>query len=586
MANVTTKRAASRSKRLVDKSARLTLVSVPARTATPAFELLKSPSRQRWFAILLASACLLPFLNKAFNVDDPLFLWAAKQIVQHPLDPYGFPVVWYRTSFPMSEVMKNPPLASYFLAMVGSWAGWSEPALHLLFLFPAIAVVVAVHQLAREMTKSPSIAALAMLASPVFLVSATSIMCDVPMLALWLWAILLWKKGLRDNKSSWLVAAGVMIGFCSLTKYFGICLIPLLLLHSIWSKRRVGLWSLYFLIPIGMLTLYQLWTGSLYENGLLSGLTDYVRQAHTDHPSSLPGSFLVAMSFIGGCALPALLLIPWLWSRRWVIAASVFALVGTAAIVLSWVPTEVPFPHQHEILLAIQLALFLLGAVSIFSLAIADFRQNRDSESVLLLAWVVGTFLFAAFLNWTVNGRSILPMIPAVALLLSRRFDRSHTQKWRYAVPAGLALSLAFSLWITAGDAELANSARQAAIEVHNRATREGKRVLFTGHWGFQYYMQNLGGVPVDPLQVEPTGLDVVAIPHNNSNADIGLRPSGPDDTITTKMHANVTTMEFDVGAGFYSSIWGQLPYAFAPVPDETYDLVPLKGAAPESGSH
>jgi hypothetical protein len=35
--------------------------------------------------------------------------------------------------------------------------------------------------------------------------------------------------------------------------------------------------------------------------------------------------------------------------------------------------------------------------------------------------------------------------------------------------------------------------------------------------------------------------------------------------------------MGFDVGAGFYSSIRGQLPYAFAPVPDETYELVPLR---------
>jgi hypothetical protein len=277
------------------------------------------------------------------------------------------------------------------------------------------------------------------------------------------------------------------------------------------------------------------------------------------------------------------LLIPWLWSRRWVIAASVFSILATAAIVFSWVGAETPFPHNHEVLLAIQLTLFLLGAVSTFSLAIADFRRNRDSDSVLLLAWVIGTFLFAAFLNWTVNGRSVLPIIPAVALLLARRLHQVHAAKSTHTIPAALTLSLVFSLWITAGDTELANSARKAAMDIHNRAAREGKRVLFTGHWGFQYYMQNLGGVPVDPLQVEPTILDIVAIPHNNSNADIGLHTSEPDGRITTKMHANVTTMGFDVGAGFYSSIWGQLPFAFAPVPDETYDLVPLRGVTPES---
>jgi 4-amino-4-deoxy-L-arabinose transferase-like glycosyltransferase len=561
-------------------------VSAPAALPTTADKWFQSPARQRWLLLLLIAACLLPFLHKAFNIDDPLFLWAAKHIVQHPLDPYGFPVVWYRTSMPMSEVMKNPPLASYFLALIGFWAGWSEPVLHSLFLLPAVAVILAIHQVAREMTRSPLTAAIATLATPVFLISATSVMCDVPMLALWLFAIILWRKGIREEKWIWLASAAVLIGICSLTKYFGVCLIPLLLLYSIWNKRRLGLWSLYFLIPVAMLTAYQLWTGSLYENGLLSGLTDYVSEARSDHAASPPANFLVGMSFTGGCALPALLLIPWVWSRRWAIAASVFSVLATAAIVFSWVGTETPFPHNHEVLLAIQLTLFLLGAVSIFSLAITDFRRNMDSDSVLLLAWVTGTFLFAAFLNWTVNGRSVLPMIPAVALLLTRRAHQVQTGKSTYAIPAALTLSLVFSLWITVGDTELANSARKAATDIHTRAAREGKRALFTGHWGFQYYMQSLGGVPVDPLQVEPTILDIVVIPRNNSNADIGLHTSEPDGRITTKMHANVTTMGFDVGAGFYSSIWGQLPFAFAPVPDETYDLVPLREVTQESQGH
>ena len=47
-----------------------------------------------WPALLLATACLLPFLNKPFLVDDPHFLMMARQIVRHPTHPMEFTVCW------------------------------------------------------------------------------------------------------------------------------------------------------------------------------------------------------------------------------------------------------------------------------------------------------------------------------------------------------------------------------------------------------------------------------------------------------------------------------------------------------------
>ncbi len=47
-----------------------------------------------WPALLLATACLLPFLNKPFLVDDPHFLMMARQIGSHPTHPMDFTVCW------------------------------------------------------------------------------------------------------------------------------------------------------------------------------------------------------------------------------------------------------------------------------------------------------------------------------------------------------------------------------------------------------------------------------------------------------------------------------------------------------------
>jgi 4-amino-4-deoxy-L-arabinose transferase-like glycosyltransferase len=149
-------------------------------------------SRQSYFLLIgITLVCLLPFSGRAFHVDDPLFVWSAQQIAKHPLDPYGFQVVWDNYSQPMSEITKNPPLACYYLAAIGSIAGWSERALHLGFLLPAIVLVLGTYRLSMRFTRSPLVAAAAALLTPGVLVSASSVMCDVMMLAFWIWAAVL-----------------------------------------------------------------------------------------------------------------------------------------------------------------------------------------------------------------------------------------------------------------------------------------------------------------------------------------------------------------------------------------------------------
>jgi hypothetical protein len=46
------------------------------------------------FGILLAFTCLVPFLNKAYTIDDPVFLLEARQILKTPLQPMSFGLCW------------------------------------------------------------------------------------------------------------------------------------------------------------------------------------------------------------------------------------------------------------------------------------------------------------------------------------------------------------------------------------------------------------------------------------------------------------------------------------------------------------
>src|ERR1700685_1156865 len=163
-----------------------------------------------------ALACLAPFLNKAVCLDDPLFLWAADQIRAHPFDFYGCDVNWYSDWQPLYDVMKNPPLASYYLAAVSVLFGQNERVLHAACLLPAVGALWGAWFLARSLCSQPVWAVVAALATPAFLVSSTNLMSDTPMLCMWTWAIALWVNGLKAGKNGRLLTSAFLIGAAGL----------------------------------------------------------------------------------------------------------------------------------------------------------------------------------------------------------------------------------------------------------------------------------------------------------------------------------------------------------------------------------
>ncbi len=516
--------------------------------------------RELALAAALTLVCLLPFAGKALHVDDPLFVWAAQQIAAHPLDPYGFQVNWYGTPLPMFVVTKNPPLVSYYLALWATLFGWHEAALHLSLLLPALAVVWGTYVLALRFSAPPLLAALAALFTPVFLVSATTVMCDVTMLALWIWSLILWERGLRLAHTPSLGAAALLAGLCALAKYFGIALIPLLALAALQQRPKVGRPLLLLLLPLLMLAAYQYATTVLYGRGLLLDAAAYATEQQAQSPGQYLARSILGLSFTGGCAASLLLLSPWLWTRRQA-AAGLGAGVAVAALVsTAWARASLQLEEVTAATLPLQVGLWAAVGLGVLALAAADLRSTRDGVSLLLFVWVFGTFVFAAFINWTMNGRSVLPLIPAAGILAARRIGRQGPGRW--PLRAALALSAALALAVTWADFGLAESAKQAALRIERNY--DGRTIWFQGHWGFQYYAEQAGERPVDLARsLVPAGA-VVVLPLGNTN--VAGMPEGSTrllEKLSVAVPRWVGTMAPEVGAGFYVSLWGPVPFGF-----------------------
>jgi hypothetical protein len=546
----------------------------------------KWSARHSWLALTFATlACLLPFSGKAFHMDDPLFIWTAQHIAQHPLDPYGFRVVWYATETPIADVTKNPPLASYYLALFGGIFGWRESALHLALLFPALVVVLGTYRLAGRITRQPLLAALATLFSPGFLLSSTTVMCDILMLALWVLALVFWLEA-EDSGRHWQFAlATIFVAACALTKYFGLALLPLLLTYSLCKRRRITVAIAYLAVPVLLLALYQHWTRGLYGRGLLSDAIQYASFHNRGHELSLLAKTLVGLAFAGGCAPAALFLSPWLWKRRAIFATVVVSIA--AALLISGHPAWFATPRASAAWTAVsaQMALWIAGGLSAVGLVAAALRKP-SADRLLVSLWAGGTFLFAAYLNWTINARSILPMIPAAAILIAYVLEnRTLAPTPRFIAGTGAALLAAalVSVRVARADANLANAGRTAAAqlsrEVHGSAT-----VYFEGHWGFQYYLEQSGARPADLRNSPFHAGDVLVIPENTTNS-FGPPPGfvlAGTRIFELPLAGGVATMSEPAGAGFYASVWGPLPFVFGRVPPERYlvaYLVPAQDA-------
>jgi 4-amino-4-deoxy-L-arabinose transferase-like glycosyltransferase len=546
-------------------------------------------SRPQLLLTLAVLATLGPALTKPFNVDDPLFLWAARHIVRHPFNPYGFEVNWYGWAMPMWEVTKNPPLACYFLAIAGLVLGWSEVALHAACLLPAIAVILGTYRLARRWCQRPLLAAFLTLFTPVYLVSASTVMCDVLMLAFLVWAVVLWIEGLETDRPLYLAGAGVLIGLAALSKYFGMCLVPLLLIyglsHGLGIRRPLRRWLGFLLIPIAMLAAYQRATHGLYGKGLVFDAGAYALTERGLATSALIPSLLNGLAFTGGCFAVATLVMWWTWRPR---ALAAFVALGTLSVFLVFRDQPlVPPGGATGRFLQVQLWLWAVGGVSVLAMAVEDARRRRDAVSGLLLLWIVGTFAFTVFVNWTVNGRSMLPMAPAVGILLARRLDQQASflggPVRRWGMNVSLVAGAVIAVAVSRGDFLLARAVRESARRTYDLVRAKDAKLWFGGHWGFQYYLARLGpkAQAVVNGQLEAKDGDLLANPTNNAN--IQAPSPGQFDSVeelSVQGPQWLTTLNGQVGAGFYVSSWGPLPFSFAEVPPETVTIYHLTTSA------
>lgn len=532
---------------------------------TPSFS---STLRSAFPGVVLALALSLPFLGKAFTIDDTLFMRQAEQARLSPRTPTAFEMVWSEFPYPlrMSSIMPSGPLMAWLLVPAAA-AGGSEPIAHGIVALLFAAAVAATVRLAQRLETGDRAAAwcgLLTAAAPAAVGMATTAMPDVPGMALGVIGIeqsLAWRErgGIRRAVVASLALAGAALARPHLLLLPAVALG--LMARTAASRRDVPRTLAAGVVPalVGPAVFaVVLWA----TQDPLGGAAATAGAARTFSSLRNLGSNLVAYLVHLSAAIP--LALPWLALHPLrVLRRPALWIVAPLSAVVVALGTE----HARHAFWVGPLA--GLGAAVLHDV-LASALEERDPLRGVLGAWMLLVVPVTVYLHFP--SKYLLAAAPAAAILVVSAASRAG-RRGTVVLAATTLLAAALGVGIARADASFAEMGRRAVREWVVPAVANGKPVWFSGHWGFQWYAERAGARPLTATPPFPSKGDLAVSSLLAFGHRIRTLPGWRHVSMITDTTPGGRIFCLDRCAGFYTNGWGYLPWAWSDEPIDVYDL-------------
>ncbi len=526
----------------------------------------------------LAAVCLLAFLAdalfaaKAFHIDEPFFLAPVPQILRDPRHPLAFALNWVGSSQPASGIFNHSLLTSYFLAPAELVGRGSEALTRLACLPVDLAAAAALYLLASRFLARPLWPTLIVLAGPAWFLGMPLLMAEKWIVCFSLLSVCALLSALDDETPAAYWLSALLISLSVVLKHTAVFLLaPLAAVQ--WRRgvppRRIAGYLLAAALPV-VLDAFWLEPHRLRVTWELAARVD--------------GSFFAKIhrlralaAFPAGCGVAVAL---WPFARlssppARVRAVALGALAASAALFSPFLDFPGLPVGAFDRLLGVFFACGTIAAVC----RLLERGSRRLPGWWLWTPWVLAG-LATAGLNWFVSARAVLLFLPALILAGAERLEselapRTLETFWRIAFAGTLLLSVG----LARVDAHFADAQRDFARSVKSEFIDRGRKVWFTGHWGFQYYMERAGAFALDSdrggwAEVRPG--DAAAIPLVNTGQIVPAAGARADIRETRVEEAIPLRLMGAEGrqAGFYASPFGFLPYTVSRAPLDVFTTV------------
>jgi hypothetical protein len=515
-------------------------------------------------ALLLACALFLPFVNKAYTIDDPHFLLQARQIRHEFLRPLNYSMCWF-DSFHCGPVYRMAPgsaLMGYFLLPVITFTT-AEPAIHLMQLMVLFAAVIGTVSLALRLggTEFEARGAGALLvAFPPVICMTNTVMPDVLVLALGVIGIERFYAWLEDGKVSTGAVAAICLGLAPFGRLQALGMIGVAAtaayLHGAQRGRvRDVLRGASIVLGSAM--------------ALFLGLTLLTRESGV--PAALPPAFNISLNNVERNTRAILfyyvVCFPvtgfWLVKMRrhaaWLILAA-GALFGMLISLNG--------------LYRLESVVWSLTALSALCIALLLWRDARArSPHLALVLWLLVPCVALPYIH--VPPKLVMIAAPAAAIVgLGLLRDTSPVLR-RRALWSAVVVCAAGSVLLSDADLRFSDLPRQAAAQLVAPAVRKGERVWYAGQWGIYWYAAEAGATLVVPGVAEPGRGDLLLTEQFDHYRN-PLLDRYPTRRLVAERVFGWTggrVMSFRHPTGLYSNVFGPLPWTLGSGEVDRFEL-------------
>jgi hypothetical protein len=503
-----------------------------------------------WPALLLATLCLLPYLSKAFLIDDPFFLTMARQVIQHPTHPMDFTTCWNIGPDCTKAYLLTPgnSLMGYVLVPT-VLSGAHEWMAHLTQLMLVWVAVLAMASLTLRLgwdRDHAIVGTLLLVAVAPFLPMASTAMPDILATAVALVAmerLAAWKA---EQKWSQGAAAAIALGFAGFARSHLALLLPLaafFLLESIHPKEileqiRRKPW---------------LWTPVLAGSALLAAIIAVTREHNLalNPPVAFSGLWNIAPNVIAYLlyfVFPMPLALCWFANRlkrRKPFAVVIVTVAAGFALLIH--------PRSFWV--------FAFAGLGMLIDLLYETWRRAEHTGVFLMLWILIPLPISYYGH--LPAKYLLPCMPAIIFLCFRLMEGFSVRFFRATAIALIVASAGYSFLILRSDAEFADFGRDALYQLIRPPVSAGERVWFAGQWSSYWYAPLAGATLTFPGGPQPKPGDLLVVGTHGEDLGKAALLRFPHRTLVDKVtHTYRFGWTMGAGIGLYSNrigywMWG-----------------------------